>query len=223
VQSERVFAKCQSQELEIHELAMALLFRTCAEWNRSLGDKNSKSHIRIMMPVDLRGRSDLRMPAANRLSFMFFGRSYRQCDDFPALLKSVQKEFASVKETQLYLDFLNAITAVSKWPKLTRWGLGRTDSMATAVLTYVGDVTRGTYRAFPAVNNTRPIGDAVLTAILAAPPVRRNTNVAIGLGVNWGQITISASWNRTVMTGRDCEKFLELYKTGWQRWCEDEE
>ena len=104
-QSERVFAKCQSQELEIHELAMALLFRTCAEWNRSLGDKNSKSHIRIMMPVDLRGRSDLRMPAANRLSFMFFGRSYRQCDDFPALLKSVQKEFVSVKETQLYLDF----------------------------------------------------------------------------------------------------------------------
>ena len=104
-----------------------------------------------------------------------------------------------------------------------RWGLGRTNSMATAVLTYVGDVTRGTYRAFPAVNSTRPIGDAVLTAILAAPPVRRNTNVAIGLGVNWGQITISASWNRAVMTGRDCEKFLELYKTGWQRWCEDEE
>ena len=104
------------------------------------------------------------MPAANRLSFMFFGRSYQQCDNFGQLLESVQKEFAYIKETQLYLDFFNMIRATSRWPRLMQWGLRRSDSMATAVLTYVGDVTRGTYRAFPVVDNTRPVGDAILTS-----------------------------------------------------------
>ena len=221
--SSQVFAKCQAEDVAIHELATALLFRACAEWNRSLGDSDPGAHVRLMMPVDLRGRSDLRMPAANRLSFMFFGRSYQQCESFAELLDSVQKEFAEVKATQLYLDFLNAITAAVKWPRLMRLGLSRSRLMATAVLTYVGDVTRGTNRAFPAGDDTRPIGDATLTAILGAPPVRGDTNIAIGLGVNWGQINISAAWNRRAMSAEDCEKFLELYKSGWQRWCDEKE
>ncbi len=221
--SERVLEKCRVGGIAIHELALAVLFRTCAAWNRSLGDHNPNSHIRLMMPVDLRSRRDMRMPAVNRLSFMFFGRSYRQCDDFATLVESVRREFESTKETQLYLDFFNMIQATARWPCLMRWGLKRSDAMATAVLTYVGDVTRGTNRAFPAVGNTRPIGDAVFTTILGAPPVRRNTNISIGLGINWGQISISASWNRVAMTASDCEKFIELYKNGWQRWCDDKE
>ncbi len=221
--SGRILQKCRAIGVAIHELAVALLFRTCAEWNRALGDHNPNSHIRLMMPVDLRGRRDLRMPATNRLSFMFFGRSYRQCEDFATLLESVRSEFESTKETQLYLDFFNMIRATSRWSWLMRWGLRRSDTMATAVLTYVGDVTRGTNRAFPAVGNTRPIGDATLTTILGAPPVRRNTNIAIGLGINWERVTISASWNRFAMTASDCEKFIELYKIGWQRWCDDKQ
>ena len=67
--SERVFAKCSASSVAIHELAMALLFRTCAEWNRSCGDRNPKSHIRLMMPVDLRDRRDL--PDASCESFEF--------------------------------------------------------------------------------------------------------------------------------------------------------
>ncbi len=221
--SERILAKCQADSVRMSEVSMALLFRTCAEWNRGLGDKNPKSRLRLMMPYDLRGRNDLKMPAANRLSFVFLGRKYDQCDDFGGLLKSVQEELAAIKETNLQLDLLHGLAAAARWPKLMRWGLRQSHSMATAVITYVGDVSRGMDRVFPDKDFTRPIGDAVLTNITAAPPVRRNTNIAIGLCINWGQINISAAWNRQVMNARDCQKFLELYETGWQRWCDEEE
>ena len=221
--TERVFEKCQATEVGVNELSLAILFRTCAEWNRSLGDKNGKSRLRLMMPFDLRGRNDLRMPATNRLSFVFLGRNYQQCDDFDSLLKSIQRELAAVRETNLHLDLVNGLAAGAKWPRWMRWGLSKSNSMATAVLTYVGDVSRGMNRIFPEIDGGRPIGDAVLQSVMASPPVRRNTNIAIGLCVNWGQIYFSASWNRAQFSGRDCEKFLELYKTGWQRWCDDKE
>jgi len=221
--SERILEKCQVESVRMSELSMALLFRACAEWNRGLGDRNAKSRLRLMMPYDLRGRNDLKMPATNRLSFVFLGRNYGQCDHLDALLKSVQEELVAIKETNLQLDLLHGLAAGVRWPKLMRWGLSRSNSMATAVITYVGDVSRGMDRVFPDKECTRPIGDAVLTSIMGAPPVRRNTNISLGLCINWGQINISAAWNRQVMTGRECEKFLELYKIGWQRWCDDEE
>jgi len=84
-------------------------------------------------------------------------------------------------------------------------------------------VDAGMSKLFPEVNEFRSFGSASLFAITAAPRARRNTNISMAICINWGRICISAIWNRSVFTEQDCREFLELYKIGWQQWCEAEE
>ncbi len=221
--SQRILHACQSKEYGINELAIAILFRTCYQWNRLHGDSRRKGRLRILMPCDLRGRTDIRMPATNRLSLSFLGREYSQCDDLNELIGSVQAELKDAKETQLYLDLLNGFKLGCRWPRFMKWALRHQNSMATAVITYAGDVSRGMSKLFPEVNELRKVGSASLFSIMAAPPARRNTNISLAICINWGRICISAIWNRTDFSEQDCSEFLELYKTGWRQWCEAEE
>ncbi len=53
--------------------------------------------------------------------------------------------------------------------------------MATAVFTYGGDIHRGLSRTFKEEDGRLRVGDALWEDVLAAPPARANTNVAVGL------------------------------------------
>ena len=221
--SQRILNTCQSKAYALNELAIALLFRTCYQWNRLHGDKRRNGRLRILMPCDLRGRADVRMPATNRLSLSFLGRDYSQCENLNELIESVLAELKDAKETHLYLDLLKGLALGCKWPRWMKWALRHSDSMATAVITYAGDMSRGVNKLFPELNELRSVGSASLFSVAGAPPARRNTNVSLAICINWGRICISASWNRSVFTEQDCREFLELYKIGWQQWCEAEE
>lgn len=221
--SQRILQICQSKEYGVNDLAIAILFRTCYQWNRRHGDRQKKGRLRILMPYDLRGRTDLRMPACNRLSLSFLGRDYSQCDDLNELISTVHDELKDAKDTHLYLDLLNGFQIGCSWPRFMKWAVEKHNSMATVAITYAGDVSRGMSKLFPEVNELRRIGTASLFSIMAAPPARRNTNLSMALCINWGRICISAIWNRSVFNEQDCREFLELYKIGWQDWCAAEE
>ncbi len=217
--SQEILERSRQSQVGINELALTLLFQTCSRWNRERGDSKN-SHIRLLMPFDLRSRIDLRMPAANRLSFSFLGRSYAQCHDFAELLSSVQTEIKNIKDSRLPLDFLDALKLSASHPRVMKWAIQRSRRMATAVLTYAGDVSRGAKfnRYLPEDNGTRIVGDSRMTNTFAAPPVRENTNMALGLSVNWGQLCFSAAWNRAAMSTAECEQFLALYVDSWLNW-----
>jgi NRPS condensation-like uncharacterized protein len=218
--SERVIERAKSHGVGINDVAIALLFQVCANWNASRMKVNGKSRLRLLMPYDLRSRSDVRMPATNRLSFTFLGRTHEQTEDWDTLLTSVREEVKAIKETRLQMDFLEALKLGCQSPKFLRWMLRRSHNMATAVLTYTGDMTRGVKRYFPEEDGCRMIGDARLRHVLGAPPARRNTNLALGLCINWGQLALAAAWNRSAFSASDTEQFLREYEAAWVRWAE---
>ncbi len=217
-QSERILERTRELQIGVNDLALALLFQTCSRWNEARGDCNRKSNIRLLMPFDLRSRVDLRMPATNRLSFSFLGRSVGQCADWETLLASVQEEVLAIKESRLPLEFLDALKLVANHSWLMKWVINRSRRMATVVLTYAGDTSRGTQRYFPEQDGTLRVGDTQLTDIYAAPPIREHTNISLGLCVNWGQLCFSAAWNRAAMSPEECEQFLSQYVASWQDW-----
>ncbi|MFN3191802.1 MAG: hypothetical protein ACE361_14925 [Aureliella sp.] len=208
----------------VNEVALGLLFLACKDWNVALGDRRPASRLRLLMPYDLRSRIDLRMPAANRLSFSFLGRTHAQIgslDDqssVDCLIRGLQAEIKSIKETRLQMDFIEAIRGASTNPRFFRWLLSKSNRMATSVLTYTGDISRGMKKYFPEQDGCRLIGNARLRNILVAPPVRRNTNISLGLCVNWGKLCFSAAWNRDAFTATDCGDFLEIYRRCWTEW-----
>ncbi len=222
-ESQQILERARKSQVAINDLALTLLFQTCARWNRALGDKNRRSHIRLLMPYDLRSRVDLRMPATNRLSFSFLGRRAEECDDFVGLLASVQAEVQAIKESRLPLDFLEALRLAATRPRAMKWVINHSRRMATAVLTYMGDVSRGLQRYFPECDGARVVGDTQISNVYAAAPIRENTNISLALCINWGQLCFSAAWNRAVFTPRECEEFLAEYVAAWRQWLKSPE
>lgn len=218
--SQAIFECCRLRGIGTNELGIALLFRTCAQWNRQQGKGGGSERLRLLMPYQLMSRVDLRMPAANRLSYTFLGRTHAQCEDLNALLAGLRAEIESLRETHLPLDFLNGLSAACKVPAVMKWALKRSRHMCTAVLTYTGDISRGLQRYFPEVDGARAMGDARLKNVFVAPPVRAHTNVSLGLCVNWGQLCISAAWNRDALNGAECQAFIDMYRSGWLEWLE---
>lgn len=219
--STQIIEKAKNRSIGVNDVALAVLFQTCAKWNSSRGDAKPNSRLRVLMPYDLRSRVDLRMPATNRLSFSFLGRKHKECDDLDALIDTIHREVKDIKDSRLQMDFLGALEAGSTKPGFFKWVLGKSNRMATSVLTYTGDVSRGMKRYFPEEDGARLVGDARLKNILVAPPIRRNTNIALGLCVNWGQIGISAAWNRDAMSATECEDFLAEFKAIWEAWAKE--
>ena len=162
----------------------------------------------------------MRMPATNRLSFSFLGRQAGECRDLSRLITSLQSEIKTIKESRLPMDFLEALKLGDSHPKLMKWGISKSRNMSTAVLTYAGDVCRGLSKFLPEQDGMRMVGDARLTNVLAAPPVRANTNIALGLCINWGQLCVSAAWNRDVLSAEECREFLVMYESKWRAWAD---
>ena len=216
--SKRLLDTCRQNEISVNDLMLTILFRVCRHWNQIHGIDKSGSRIRLLMPIDLRGRSDLQTPATNRLSFSFLGRTHKQCDDWQSLLASVEAETQDIKDTRVYLDFLSALEALSDKPKLLDRAVRYSRNMSTSVLTYTGDIARGMKNHFPEEDGRRKVGDSYLENILIAPPARQHTNITLGICINWGQICISANWNRNEITGQQCQQFLQLYADATAEW-----
>ncbi|MEM6469208.1 MAG: hypothetical protein AAF802_06530 [Planctomycetota bacterium] len=211
-------SRCKREGVRLNDLALAVLFRSCHRWNQESGTDSGKTRIRLLMPVDLRRRSDLRLPAANRLSFAFLGRTHEQCESWESLLKSVQVETQRIKDTRVYMDFLKGLQSLSNSPQRFRRAIDANRNMSTAVLTYSGDIARGMKSLFPKSGSNRQIGRVSLSKVLAAPPARENTNIALGVCSNWGQICISMNWSRNVFSPVDAKAFLDSFTSVLNDW-----
>ncbi|MEM8736211.1 MAG: hypothetical protein AAGG44_18415, partial [Planctomycetota bacterium] len=125
--TEAVNDRAKSLGVGVNDVALGLLFVACKEWNEKLGERLGSHRLRLLMPYDLRSRVDLRMPAANRLSFSFLGRTHGQVgqlDDVAnvdALIQSVHSEIKSIKETRLQMDFIEAIKGAATNPRFFKW------------------------------------------------------------------------------------------------------
>lgn len=219
--SQRIIKQCRAGNVSISELAIGLLFKQCCQWNQRDEGIKRNQRLRLLVPYDLRAPQHLRMSAANRMSFAFIGRTYDQTRDTRSLVDGIRSEMASVKRTQLPLDFLGALGAASKSPRAMRWLLSSSSCMATAVLTYTGEISRGLSRQLPVENETAVVGPARLRRIGAAPPARMNTKVAIGLSQNWGKLCFSASYCASQFSRSAADQFLREYVSHWSSWLDE--
>ncbi len=211
--------KARRSGYAVSQLSVATMFRTCALWNQQHGDNNPKARIRLLIPYNLRGRADLRMSSANKMTFVFMGRTYSQCQDMESLLESVHQESIAIQETQLGMDFLAALDLAHKYPRLMRWIMRKSPNMATAVVNYSGDVLRGVLGRYH--EQAEPTAGPVrLQSAYAAPPVRSNTNLSLCLLINFGQIYLTATHNPHGLSRSECEQFLRLYSQQWQSYAE---
>jgi hypothetical protein len=170
-----------------------------------------------MMPTDLRGTLDDRMPAANRMSFSFIARTSQQCRNLPELMAGIRAETQYFKQVQIGLDFLAGITMAQKVPAFFRYMLNRRTCMATAVLTNLGDPTKRFRRRVANDNGSPVIGNIVLRRVYGTPPIRPLTHVGFGLCIASRQLCVSMLAGGNSF-GTSAPELMQSYVDHWRRW-----
>lgn len=114
----------------------------------------------------------------------FWGGSTHSATTSMSYWRSVQAETKAIKASHLVADFLNCLNFAIAYPAVLKLGLRKSRRLATAVLTYAGEISRGLGRSFPEVDGRRIIDDNSLVKLQAAHPVRDNASISVGMCIN---------------------------------------
>jgi hypothetical protein len=195
----------------LNDAAIAAVFRALREWNRR-HSRRRRERFRVLMPIDLRGRADETLPAANRMTYGFIGRMSEQIDD-PRLLESIRDETQYVRRTGAGFEFLDALAAFHR-RRLLPAMIRSKRCLATAVLTNMGDPTRRFAVHFPRIEGKCVVGNVVLESLTGSPPLRPLTRVGFGIGTYAGRIVINARCDRKFFGDPDTRTMLDLFANG---------
>ena len=213
-----------AENATFNDVAMAILMRVVAQWNREHARSSERTRVRIIMPTDLRVKDDDRSPAANRMGYAFPTRSYGETGDWRQLLASIREETEYIKNRRLGADFLTNIALAQAVPGLLATYLNWTRCLATATLTNLGDVTRRLRRHFPqSETGLMLIGGLPLLSVAGIPPLRPGTRAGIGLCVCGGRLSVSLLTDPFYFSDSDTRDLLNRYVAAIRCWNRGEE
>jgi len=167
----------------LNDLLLRDMFLVLRDWNRRHAG-SLRGPVRLNVPVNLRGRDDKLMPAANRLGFAFVSLRKRDFAGADTALEAVNREMERIKTWKLGLYFLGGLQFAGK--RTIRWTLRRNKSFATMVLSNLGRV----YARTPLPRDGRRLicGDAVLERVSGVPPIRPLTRASVAV-IDYGEET----------------------------------
>ena len=209
-QSQRVLSTVAKRGQTLDDVTIAAAFRTCADLLRKHGGKDS-SRLRILTPIDLRRGKDRRLPACNRMTFGFLGRTLHQTRD-EQLASSIRDEKDWMRRSLVHLDFLGSLPLAVSYPWLLRRLLNRRSSMATMVVTTTGDILRGTSTWFPRALAGVQFGDVHLRSVHAAAPTRPGTPITLSMTQTDGRISATLNWDRTRWSADQADRWLKQFQ-----------
>ena len=176
--SQRLREVGRHHKATVNDLFLRDMFRTILAWNDRRRKGSRRGWLRILMPSNLRGPGDERMPAANVVTMSFLSRRAAACDDAGELLRGVRDETESIKRSHRGMRFIRVIEVAQalcgRMP-----GLFVSDHcFTTVVLSNLGDITRWFTTSFPQKSGRLVVGNLVLEDITGVPPIRPKTYAA---------------------------------------------
>ncbi len=195
----------------VNDLLLRDLFLTMRDWNRQYAPRNPGKWLQINMPQSLRERGCERMPAANKMGYVFLARRAAQLADPQALLDGVRWETAMVKQWSLGLFFISGLEWTQKIPRLSGSIARRNRCLATALLTNLGDFGRRLSGAFPYDEGRLVFGNLRFDRCRVLPPVRRLTRAGFVVATYARRLNISVRCDPDEFSPKSTREMLGRY------------
>ncbi len=200
----------------VNDLLLRDLYLAIDEWNQYCGAVGSNNRLRIVIPVNLRTRSDLKMSAANKFGYMFVTRHEQHLAKPDELLATLTAEAAKLRRTQFPVRFVRRLAMM----KALGFGFPVVFSprrcLATAIMSNLGDPTRRFRTRFPRHGGLIQVGNLMMTAFSATTPLRPLTRAGFFFNTYGNQLTISARFDPTYFSVTDVRTFLDFYTARFQ-------
>lgn len=192
----------------LNDLIVARFLQVIAEWNRTHGKAPAQQRLRVMIPTDLRGFSDGRLPAANRFGFGFVVTDVESCSNLQRLVDQVTEQTQAIRKYSLGLDFVEIFGAFTAFPGLAKRLVRIPRCMATGVLTNLGDLSRRHRRSLVDASESIRIGNTTLESVTCFPPLRPKTVVGIGVCGTRDSFTVGIVLDAKHGTVQDADALL---------------
>lgn len=208
-QSDRLRQAARAVGATMNDLLLRDLLLASQEWNARIDPTRRGRLLRVMMPMNLRGRGDELLPACNVVAMVNVDRWLRWYPSAAGLLQTIRWETRLLRYFRFGLAFLRGVALVELIPgglqQLTRPGR----CYATTVLSNMG-------RAFAQCNLRRRggkllVGEMVLEGVESAPPVRSQTATGLTCLYYDGRLTVVQNYDPHHFAAADAARLLELF------------
>jgi hypothetical protein len=207
---EAIRAAALEKSVQFNDLLIAALFAALHEWTQTVGDRSARRPLRIMMPTDLRDENSLALPVACLTSYSFLTQDQADCRDHAKLLDNVNRDTTEIKNRRLGVKFSDAL-AIGLTSGLLKFVVNAPISLASAVVSNIGDPTRRYAARLPRRGGRIVAGNLVLDDITGVPPLRPNTRATFCILTYGRKLTISLRCDAAHFSDEDSERLLQLY------------
>jgi len=204
-------------DVSVNDLLIGQFLLHIRRWNSRTEPCNSRSWIRLSIPVSMRTRIHDQMPVANVVSYAFVTRRQQECDDMDALLKSIHRQTGEVVFNREGIVCLKIFKVLRKFPRGMKMFLGLKSCLSTAVLANIGDVRRRFSGRFPLSNGKWVAGNVLVERMTGVAPVRPNTRAAVSIGEYAGELSISLRTDAAAINVADSQRFLREFVEDLER------
>ncbi len=198
--------QASSAAATLNDLLLCQLMQTITVWNR-IWSGDTKGWMRMLVPINLRGRDDLKMPMTNRLSYGFFTRRMEDYRADREQLVSISRESTWMRKTGMPVRLLKKF----HWMQLTgAWPLVFSPHrcLTTAVFSNLGDPTRRFRFRFPRQQGQITVGNMVMTNFAGTTALRPQTRIGLFFNTYGSRLTISAHSIRRSIRPPTSNRFL---------------
>ncbi len=195
----------------LNDLLLAELFNTMDNWNRQHGSWLRGGKYRIMMPVDLRDTVDFETPAANVIGYSFVAQRSADLADRKRLVLAVREETARIKHDLLAQRFVDMVSVGAGSRGLMPRLLATPRTLATVILSNIGDPTRRFLAKFKRRKGCVLCGNLTLLHISGFPPIRCKTRGSFSIVTYRKQLTIGLRCDPHLFSLDDSQQMLDIF------------
>lgn len=199
----------RNRGVTLNTLMLRDFFRCLARWSTAETGKPPR-RLAILVPVDLRERSDVRLPACNRLGYAFADWRLRHGETDDQLLAALEAQSTRALQRQQAMVLLQGL-AVARRIGTMSWLTNPRTCLATAVFSNLGDRSRRFAAKLPRHEDRVMAGNVVVERVLGAPPLRPGTCAGMTVGIYSRQLTICFRADPLHFDSSDMRRMLAEY------------
>ena len=201
------FAK--EKQLTVNSIFMAAVFYAVDKWSSLHAPEGRKRWCRMVLPVSLRSKDDLRLPLTNRATLVQVDRNEDQMQDRDSFLHYLDREVKIIVGWQFHKLFLMIVRCMSVSEAWLRWSARKQKPRGTIVFTNLGEPFRATEKR---ERSNRDDGGAVtqVSAFDFGGPIRNYMPLNFTLQKSKERYRLSVRFDSRVVTIDQAEEFLAM-------------
>jgi NRPS condensation-like uncharacterized protein len=205
-QTKRFIAATKNRGVTVNDTVIWGLFTGARDWQERFAAKLEKGHLRMVVPINLRGPNDGDLPATNVASIVFIDHKRSRRNTPEKALSKIHREMGLIKRFRHGLTFLQALWLVRFTPGGIRKG-ARDRRKVSMIFTNLGRVLTRTPLDTDDDGRIR-VGDAVVTHVDFMPPHRPFLCASLGLVWYANRLHFTLHYDPRVMSSDEGEALM---------------